>query len=122
MSQIPPKLKYLVIPLSVYLGLIGVVSLILFVSGTFSLFSLGTTLLYLGLGIAILGFAFANFQRTSVDIHVRHQGTQEQRRERAKTDVLEFNIGFVIILVGVILCASGWLMADAAVCGKLICG
>ncbi len=121
MDHIQPKLKYLAIPLSVYLALIGVVSLVLLISGTFSLFSLGKTLMYLGLGIAILGFAFANFLRTSVDIHVRHQGSPEEKRERAKTDVSDFNVGFAIILVGVILCATGWLMADVAICGRLIC-
>jgi len=121
MNPIQPKLKYLTIPLSVYLVLIGVVSLVLYVSDTFSLLSLGKILMYLGLGIAILGFAFANFQRTAVDIHVRHQGSQEQKRERAKTDVSEFNVGFAIILVGIVLCATGWLMADVAICGRLIC-
>ncbi|MBI5950840.1 MAG: hypothetical protein HY865_04225 [Chloroflexi bacterium] len=121
MDQLRPKLKYLAIPLSAYLGLIVVVALVLLISDTFSLFSLGKILMYLGLGIAVLGLAFANFWRTSVDVHVRHQGTLEEKRQRAKTDVSDFNIGFAVILVGVILCATGWLMADVAVCGRLIC-
>ena len=122
MEWMKRTLNFLTILLSISLALIGVIFVILIISGTISLITLGNILLFLGMGIIILGFAIINFRRTPVDIHVRHQGDQEQKRQKVQTDLAEYNIGFAIVLVGLILSASGWLMMHVAICGRLFCG
>ena len=116
-----PILKSISISLAVGAALTGIISVVLLLGGTFTLIALGNALLYLGVGITILGFAIINFRRTTVDIHLRHQGTQEQKRQKVQTDLADYHVGFSIIFAGLIMATSGWLILDIAICGSLFC-
>jgi hypothetical protein len=71
--------------------------------------------------VVILGVAFVNFWRTSGDIRARHRGTMEQQRTKIVMDLGDFNPGFLMILLGVLLAVCGWVMAHLADCGRLVC-
>ncbi len=53
-----------------------------------------------------------NFRWTTVDIHMRHQGTPEEKRQKAQTDQADYQIGFSILLAGILLSTSGWLILN----------
>ena len=105
-------LKTITLSLSISIALTGIVSAALFLNGTFTLLALGNALLYMGAGITILGFTMINFRWTTVDIHMRHQGTPEEKRQKAQTDQADYQIGFSILLAGLLLSTSGWLMLN----------
>jgi hypothetical protein len=71
--------------------------------------------------VALLGILAINFRRTVTDLHIRHQGTVEEKRQKLKIDLADYNIGYIIILAGAMTAFIGWLVLNIYFCDRLIC-